>query len=85
MADKIGGLGRSIFSGDGQLSGELSGDYAPFGKTDQDALNAAVEAYEGTCSILGKDGMSFSRGIIVMRHALGLPKPWFLKPLKCGS
>ncbi|MES2646516.1 MAG: hypothetical protein V4717_06545 [Bacteroidota bacterium] len=79
MGEAIGGLNRSSLSGE-QLPTHLSGDFAPFGKTDQDALNAAVEFYASEYSYLGKDAMSLARGISIMSHALGQPKAWHWSP-----
>ena len=61
MASQIGGLNRSIFS-KVPLPEEASGPFAPFGKTDQDAMNAAVEAYDGYVSFVGQEGMAFKAG-----------------------
>ena len=48
-----------------------------FDKTDQDALNAAVErCAEVEVSILGKEAMAFAPGRCVLPHALGRDKPW---------
>jgi hypothetical protein len=81
IAPVIGGLNRSSFSGEGQLSGSQSHDYAPFSRTDQDALNAAVEAWRGSVSLVGKAGMAFGQGTPLMPHAIGAPKPWHWKPI----
>jgi hypothetical protein len=44
---------------------------------DQDCLNASIEAYNGTYSFIGKEGMGFSiGGYVTMFHAIGSPKPW---------
>ncbi|WP_143080450.1 hypothetical protein [Hymenobacter arizonensis] len=75
MAPAIGGLNRSAFKGPESLP------LAPFGKTDQDALNATVEAWEGTTSLIGQEGMAFKAGARLMSHALGYSKPWLTKPL----
>ncbi|WP_128543335.1 hypothetical protein [Larkinella soli] len=75
MAPQIGGLNRSSLTGTPLPAGS-SGPFAPFGKTDQDALNAAVEAWEGSLSFAGQDGMAFKYGTSLMPHALGQPKPW---------
>jgi len=75
MAKEIGGLHRSSLKGTALLR-EKSGPFAPFGKTDQDALNAAIEGWEGKASLIGKEGMAFDPGAVVMPHALGQPKPW---------
>jgi hypothetical protein len=81
MSIEIGGLDKSAFKSGEQLAENLQGDFAPFGKTDQDALNAAIEAWEGVVSFMGKEAMAFSNGPSVMPHALGSPKPWNLKIL----
>src|SRR5690606_32571058 len=75
MAKEIGGLNRSSLTGIALLE-ENSGPFAPFGKTDQDALNAAIEAWEGDVSVIGKEGMAFRSDNALMPHALGQPKPW---------
>jgi len=81
MALAIGGLNRSIFRAEDPLPVEANGPFAPFGKTDQDALNATIEAWDGSVSIVGKDGMSFTSGVAAMPHAIGSPKPWHRKSL----
>lgn len=75
MSPAIGGLNKSSLAGE-PLPKTASGPFAPFGKTDQDALNAAVEAYRGESSIIGKEAMGFITGEPLMPHALGSPKPW---------
>ena len=75
MAPAIGGLNSSAFSGPIPLP------FDPFGKTDQDALNATVEAWPGPISFVGKAGMTFEAGTSLMSHALGHNKPWLRKPL----
>lgn len=48
-----------------------------FNVFDQDCLNASIEAYNGTISFIGKEGMGFSiGGYKTMYHALGSYKPW---------
>ena len=85
MGHEIGGLNRSAFDNYNQLfnplSNQLSGDYAPFCYTDQDALNAAIEVHDGNVSYTGKAAMSFSDGLALMPHALGHSKPWLINPL----
>ena len=81
MGHEIGGLNRSAFKNSDQLEKHLSGDYAPFSNTDQDALNAAIEVYNGNISYTGKAAMSFSNGLSLMPHALGYAKPWRVNPL----
>lgn len=77
MAPLIGGLDRSIF-GNGHVSllEQVGGPFMPFVKTDQDALNAAIEAGDHEISFIGKEGMGFEHGFNLMNHALGSPKPW---------
>jgi hypothetical protein len=80
MAPQIGGLNRSALNGT-RLPLDSQGPFAPFDKTDQDALNATVEAWEGDVSFVGKEGMAFKSGGALMPHALGQPKPWKWKPV----
>lgn len=80
MAPSIGGLNRSSLIGLG-IPEEARGPFSPFGKTDQDALNATIEVWKGKVSIVGKEAMGFSSGLALMPHALGHPKPWRWKPL----
>lgn len=81
MAPAIGGLNRSSLAGE-PLSKEAQGPFSPFAKTDQDALNAAVEAWDGKISFIGKEGMAFKAGESLMPHALGTPKPWNTSPIR---
>lgn len=75
MAIKIGGLERSIFStGASKLLKEPG--FNIFDKTDQDALNVAVELTDLTVSLIGKEAMGFKIGDSLMFHSLGQPKPW---------
>jgi len=78
MAPAIGGLNRSIFV---EMLDSAAGPLAPFAKTDQDALNATVEACNVTVSLMGQEGMAFKVGNTIMPHAIGIPKPWNWKPL----
>lgn len=80
MALKIGGLNRSSFIKSDQLPANVSGDFAPFGKTDQDALNACIEAYPKLISYGGKEVMGFKNGLLIIPHALGHTKPWMISP-----
>ncbi|MEI6946693.1 hypothetical protein V9K67_05780 [Paraflavisolibacter sp. H34] len=81
MASVIGGLNRSAFKSGGQLPKSEQGPLAPFSTTDQDALNAAVEGWEGAVSLIGKEAMAFKPGFAIMPHALGQPKPWDCHPV----
>jgi hypothetical protein len=78
IAPSVGGLDYAPFlTGGKMLSEEDSGDYAPFSKTDQDALNIAIEVWNnGKVSFVGQEGMAFKHGARLMSHALGSPKPW---------
>ncbi|WP_026463749.1 hypothetical protein [Adhaeribacter aquaticus] len=80
MAPVIGGLNRSSLAG-AEFPEKMRGPFAAFNKTDQDALNAAVEAFTGSVSIVGKEAMAFKGGYPIMPHALGQPKPWNWNPL----
>ena len=77
MGDAIGGLDKSIFSKQKYNSTilEMEG-FQIFDKSDQDALNATIEVYDGTISYIGKEGMGFGPGKAIMYHALGSNKPW---------
>ena len=75
MAPAIGGLNNSGFTS------EEPSLFAPFGNADQDALNAAVEAWDGPVSLVGKEGMALTSGTSLMSHAIGKNKPWQWHPL----
>ncbi|WP_158824915.1 hypothetical protein [Mucilaginibacter lacusdianchii] len=81
MGPHIGGLSRSIFKSAAVLTGLEKGPFAPFGRTDQDALNAAMEAWNKPVSMIGKEAMAFKHGGASLPHALGSPKPWEKKYL----
>lgn len=81
LAPLIGGLNTSIFKPIASLR-EAGGPFMPFYKTDQDALNAAVEACELEISFMRKEGMGFDTGFVMMRHALGVTKPWEWKTFR---
>ena len=80
MSIEIGGLDRSMFTNKEELE-TAGGAFFPFAKTDQDALNATFEAYSKNVSFVCKDGMGFEKGVQLMHHALGAPKPWDWQPL----
>ena len=71
----IGGADRVGIAGGKLLSG-MTGFGDCFGKTDQDALNAALEAWSGPVSILNGQAMGFKPGKAILPHALGPKKPW---------
>ncbi|MEI7957591.1 MAG: hypothetical protein WCI40_00665 [Verrucomicrobiota bacterium] len=72
----IGGAEYSGFVGEKSVA--LQSDYPScFDKTDQDVLNAAIEAVEGIPVSFGnKQAMGFETGKAVLPHALGPDKPW---------
>jgi hypothetical protein len=73
----IGGLNLSIFQDEHLVKLEqVGGPFMPFVTADQDALNAALEACNLNISYIGKVGMGFQDGFILMHHAVGGPKPW---------
>lgn len=82
MAPAIGGLSSAIFEGATELPESARGPFAPFGKTDQDALNASLEAWDGETSLVTQEGMGFRPGLAIVPHALGQPKPWSREILK---
>jgi hypothetical protein len=70
--------GRDIVGIDGGRRLQKSYGFADcFNCTDQDALNAALEACpEIPASILGPQAMGFYAGLAILPHALGPSKPW---------
>lgn len=80
MGPEIGGLNRSSLNGKHNSENTIA-PFSAFNKTDQDALNAAIEVWEGQVSFVGKEGMAFRPGSHIMLHALGQPKPWHARPL----
>jgi hypothetical protein len=75
MGLAIGGLERSIFNGN-KMQQEFLSPYFFLGKTDQDALNAAIEASTRPVSFLPRSAMGFENGLRSLPHALGSEKPW---------
>jgi hypothetical protein len=72
-------IGSSEFAGipGGKSVAGRSGFFDCFGKTDQDALNAAIEAAADVpVSFLGRQAMGFEPGSPLLPHALGPLKPW---------
>ncbi len=67
----------------GQTLPGLYGFADCFSKTDQDALNALVEACPDIpFSFLGQEAMGFRAGQCSLPHALGSPKPWNRRYIK---
>lgn len=68
--------GRDVAKVEGGSAMASKGFANCFDCTDQDALNAAREAFAGPTSILGQEAMGFKSGKAILPHALGAPKPW---------
>ncbi len=76
IAEAIGGLDVAGISGGRKLSGQ-AGFANCLDKSDQDALNAALEAHpEIPASFLSGGAMGFQAGRAILPHALGSSKPW---------
>ena len=71
MAPAMGGLATSFI-----VTYPNSLPFSPFGIPDQDAMNAAVEAWDGPVSFINKSGMAFDASASLMSHAIGKRKPW---------
>ncbi|HET7898602.1 MAG TPA: hypothetical protein VFL47_13045 [Flavisolibacter sp.] len=81
MAYEIGGLHNSQFGNGNDSAKKLDDPFYMFSKTDQDALNAALEAWEGDVSFVGKEAMGFGSSASLLPHAVGSAKPWNSNPL----
>lgn len=76
MWSAVGGPEFAGISG-GQTLPERSGFANCFDKTDQDALNAAIEVVEEIpASFANRQAMGFEAGRALLPHALGPVKPW---------
>ena len=74
MEDEIGSLAAaSVAQGRSYRS---TGFAACFDRTDQDALNVAIEASTLPISVIGQEAMAFKPGAALVPHALGVGKPW---------
>lgn len=86
MANVIGGLDAAKIEGGKSIA--ASGFASCFDCSDQDALNAAIEATpEVPVSILPRSAMAFEPGAAMLPHALGSQKPWrrkFIRDALCG-
>ena len=82
MAFHLGGLSKSQFNNKEVFTKQMEQGITPFSKTDQDALNAAVEAWDGNASFIGQESMAFKPGPHQMTHALGSVKPWKSTPIR---
>lgn len=76
IAEIIGGFERTSIPGMSHLNQEQQGYYFPFNIPDQDAFNVTIGAWDDVISFVGKEGMAFKHGSILMTHALGRDKPW---------
>jgi hypothetical protein len=76
MAPAIGGLNKSFF-----ITQPTALAFDPFSLGDQDALNAAIEAWSGPVSFVDKNGMAFGSSRSLMSHAIGSGKPWVRETL----
>jgi len=73
MAAEIGSLSLALTANAAYRS---TGFADCFDRTDQDALNAAVEATAQPVSVIGQEAMAFKAGSALLPHAIGGPKPW---------
>lgn len=74
MAEEIGTLSSAkILGGQAYRS---TGFADCFDCSDQDALNAAVEASAIPVSVIGQEAMAFKPGAALLPHAVGNGKPW---------
>ncbi|QDV84632.1 hypothetical protein [Planctomycetes bacterium TBK1r] len=74
MGDVIGGLGAAKVELGQEFEGK--GFFSCFDASDQDGLNAAIEATDFEFSVIGQEAMGFKPGAAILPHALGQPKPW---------
>lgn len=74
MADLIGGMATTRISRGQRFKSK--GFANCFDIADQDSLNAAIEAYDGSISILGQEAMGLKPGHALLPHAIGSRKPW---------
>jgi hypothetical protein len=74
MAAEIGSLAvAKIATGQAYRSTGFAGC---FDCSDQDALNAAVEASDMEISVIGQEAMAFKPGTWLLPHGVGPAKPW---------
>lgn len=73
MAAEIGSLSLALTA---NASYRSTGFADCFDRTDQDALNAAVEATAQRVSVIGKEAMGLKPGPALIPHAIGHVKPW---------
>ncbi len=80
MAHEIGSLAAAKIGG-GQAY-RSSGFANCFDCSDQDALNATLEATDQVISVIGQEAMGFKPGAALLPHAVGGSKPWQRSYLK---
>jgi hypothetical protein len=73
MAEELGSLTLALVDKEAYKS---AGFANCFDRTDQDALNAAIEGCTTSISVVGQDAMAFRPGSAILPHALGSDKPW---------
>ena len=74
IAPAIGGLDQiNIQGGTSELMRDFLFEWC---STDQDALNAAIEADDAPCSVQNKSAMGGPNGLAIVPHAIGQFKPW---------
>lgn len=74
MASEIGSLAAAKIGGG--VAYRSSGFADCFDCSDQDALNATVEATDRVISVIGQEAMGFKPGAALLPHAVGSSKPW---------
>jgi hypothetical protein len=74
MAEETGSLAAAKIAGGEAYRSTGFADC--FDCSDQDALNAAVEASALPVSIVGQEAMGFKPGAALLPHAVGGGKPW---------
>ena len=74
MAEEIGGLSAAKVEGGHSFAAR--GFANCFDSSDQDSLNATLEAYDDAVSILGQEAMGLKPGHALLPHAIGSRKPW---------
>jgi len=74
MAEEIGSLAAAKVGGGAAY--RSTGPADCFDCSDQDALNAAVEACGLDVSVMGQEAMAFKPGRALLPHAVGAAKPW---------
>lgn len=73
--ETLGGSGFAGIGGGESIAGR-TGFADCFDKTDQDVLNAALEAAQTSAAFVNRQAMGFASGLTWLPHALGPDKPW---------